>query len=117
MSDFVINKGIDNVFTLTIKQNDTTLPMEIEATDTFNAKMYLLSTNTEIGFTPTVVVEDNINGKITLTITQAQADTLVGKRGAAVDRYYLTPTYKIVLDCKTVNNGDFIAKIPEVYVD
>lgn len=117
MSNFTINRGIANEFTLTIKQNNTTLPMEIEGTDTFTAKMFLLSTNEEISFVPAVDIYDTLNGQITLTFTEAQSNLLVSSRGEEVDRYYLKPMYKIILDCKTVNNGNFIAKIPEVYVD
>ena len=39
MSKFIITKGVSNEFIITIKQNGTTLPMAIEPTDTFNAKL------------------------------------------------------------------------------
>ena len=44
-SKFVINKGMSNEFIITIKQNDSTLPMTIEDTDTFVAKLFELESN------------------------------------------------------------------------
>ena len=41
---FVINKGMNNEFIITIKQNDSTLPMIIESTDTFTVNFYKLDT-------------------------------------------------------------------------
>ena len=35
MSNFTINKGMSNKFIITIKKNDTILPLVIDPTDTF----------------------------------------------------------------------------------
>jgi hypothetical protein len=122
---FVISKGVNNNFTFTIKQDNSTLPLEIEVADTFLADLIPLGdvfafdagmpTNT---FNDIVmVVEDAPNGKISLAISESDTQWLVTDKGARVDRYYTKPTYKLVLKCSTVNNGNFIAKVPEVYVD
>jgi len=116
---FVLTKGLDNDFVLTIKQTGTTLPMEIdEVNDTFAAKLINLETEATVLTTEIVItVSDALGGKINLQFTQADIDALDAERGEKVDRYYLKPTYKLLLDCSTTNNGDFIAKIPLVYVE
>lgn len=114
---FTISKGVDNTFVFTIKQDNSTLPMVIEVGDTFTADLVLLETNTTVIADKALTVVDAANGKVQLTYTEAEADTLVSEKGPKVDRYYLRPTYKLVIDCVTANNGEFIAKVPEVYVD
>ena len=119
VTKFTISKGSDNTFTFTIKQDNSTLPLSIEVGDTFFADLITLSDNspyTAVTDKP-LTVEDALNGKITLVIPEADTVGLVTDKGAKVDRYYLRPTYKLILKCNTENNGDFIAKVAEVYID
>jgi hypothetical protein len=117
MDKFVLNKGTSNEFILTIKQNNSTLPMLITDTDTFSLKLYNLETNSQIQGTESVVtVHDMNNGQIKLVFPDALVESLISERGKKEDRYYLKPTYRIVIDCDTTNNGKFVAKIPLVYV-
>ena len=125
-SKFVISKGVDNTFTFTIKQDNSTLPLTIEGADTFVADLIPLNEDFDFPAEMTdrdtfnamaMSVEDAANGKISLLIPEANTQWLLADKGARVDRHYLRPTYKLVLKCNTVNNGAFIAKVPEVYVD
>ena len=113
---FIISKTVDNTFIFTIKADGTTLPMVIEPTDTFVASLQLLSDSSE-ALSKALTHEDLLNGKVSFLVTEAEAATLVSDKGSKVDRYYLLPTYKLVIDCVTTNNGNFIAKVCEVYVD
>lgn len=114
---FVITKGQDNEFVFTIKANGSTEPMAItEGTDTFEASLVLLS-DQSVALTKVLDTVDALSGKVGLSITALEADALINGRGSAVDRYYLKPMYKLVINCNTVNNGNFLAKICEVYVD
>ena len=118
-SKFVIDRGSDNTFTFTIKQDNSTLPLEIVNGDTFFATLKLLGTNevfSDVDSLP-LTVEDALNGKVSLYIPENITSNLVTDRGDKVDRYYIRPTYKLILECSTQNNGNFIAKVPEVYVD
>lgn len=116
-SRFTITKGLDNTFVFTIKANGSTLPMEIvEGTDTFTASLVKLSDNTTV-LTQDLVVTDAVNGQVSLVFLATAITSLLSEKGSKADRYYLRPTYKLIIDCSTVNNGDFIAKVPEVYVD
>jgi len=115
-SKFVINKGMSNEFIITIKQNDSTLPMIIEDTDTFVANLFELESN-ELELTTDAVVYDAANGQIIIKLSESEVNELVTERGEKVDRYYLKPTYRLAIDCNTVNNGNFVAKIANVYVE
>jgi hypothetical protein len=114
---FVITKGVENTFVFTIKADDSTLPLVIEIADTFNFQLVQLSAPETVALTGSLVIEDGPNGKVSWTVSQATADSLISDKGTKTDRYYLRPTYKLVLECSTVNNGDFLAKVSEVYVD
>ena len=121
---FVINKGMVNEFILTIKQNDSTSAMEIDPTDTFEVRLYLLETNELVstidldGSTEgSVEVYDATNGQILVKLEDALVDSLITERGKKPDRYYLRPTYRLAVDCSTINNGNFVAKIANVYVE
>lgn len=112
---FSIIKGMDNTFTFRIKQTGTTLPMEIVSSDTFTAK--LASLDGEHEQVVDLVVADMLNGQLKLTIPADDTLDLIEDKGEKVDLYYSRPTYRLLIDCKTENNGDFIAKIPLVYVE
>ena len=116
MSKFVLNKGMSNEFIITIKQNGTTLPMTIEAGDTFVAKLYKLSDSSVVA-TPTTSVISAANAKIKLVFDANSVNALTGEKGDRADYYYSKPTYELLIDCNTVNNGKFVAKVDKVYVE
>ena len=126
MSDttkFVITKGIANEYYITIKQDDSTLPMVIEPTDTFDVKIFKLEDSTLVatvgmvaGTDGQISVYDAANGKLKIVLSDALVTALVMERGDRADYYYSKPIYRLVIDASTVNNGDFIATIDKVYV-
>ena len=116
MSKFVITKGTSNEFIITIKQNGTTLPMVIEPTDTFEAKL-LNMCGGEVVTTLTTNVLNAQNGKIKLTLDNAIVETLKTEKGDRADYCYPKPLYRLVIDCDTINNGKFVAKVHKVYVE
>ena len=122
VSKFTISKGSDNTFIFTIKQDNSTLPMTIVTGDTFLADLVNLETGTAYPqVTAKALTPDGVlplsTGRVSLVIPSADTANLVSLKGEQVDRYYLRPTYKLVINCSTTNNGDFIAKVAEVYVD
>ena len=118
---FVINKGMNNEFIITIKQNDSTLPMIIESTDTFTVNFYNLETQKiEVSASTAdgkVTVYDDANGQILVSLHKDAVAGMTSERGDKVDKYYLKSTYRMAIDCSTVNNGNFVAKIASVYVE
>ena len=113
---FTITKGLENTFVFTIKADGSTLPMEIVGSDTFEAQLIDLATETAV-LTKTLTVNNALSGKVNLTVTSSESDGLQSNKGSKADRYYLRPTYKLVIACSTTNNGNFIARVPEIYVD
>ena len=120
---FVVNKGTNNEFIIKIKQNGSTMPMEISGTDTFFVKFYNLETkelklsiDMTSGSDGQVSVYNAHNGQILIVLNDSAIADMVSERGDKVDKYYLKPTYRMVIDCNTANNGNFTAKINSVYV-
>lgn len=116
VAKFTITKDLDNTFVFTIKADGSTLPMEIVSTDTFTALLIGLETGNTV-LTKPLTVENSLSGKVGLLITAAETSSMLSDKGNKTDRYYLRPAYKLVIDCNTTNNGVFLAKVPEVYVD
>ena len=113
---FTITKSIDNTFVFTVKANNSTLPIEIQPTDTFRAIFRTLSGGEDV-FSKDMTVENALGGRISLTITSEETKQLTAARGGVEDRYYIKPVYSLVLDCDTEANGKFLAKVDAVYVD
>ena len=125
VKNFTINKGLKNEFIITIKQNDSLLPMIIEYSDTFKLTMFNRDTeaveavldmdNTKVdGY---IAIHNDANGQIKIVMNPALTSTLEKERGPKEDRYYIKPTYRIAIECDTLNNGNFVAKIDNVYID
>jgi hypothetical protein len=116
VTKFLIVKGKDNEFFFTIKQNGSFLPMVIESSDTFVGKLILLEDDVTVVLQKNLTVEVAELGKVKLLITEAEAAQLVTERGPKEDHYYLKATYRLLLECNTVNNGQFTARINRIYV-
>ena len=126
MSDttkFVVTKGIANEYYITIKQDDSTLPMVIEPTDTFEVKLFKLADSSlvaTIGMTAgtngQISVYDANNGKLKVVLSDALVASMVTERGDRADNYYSKPMYRLIVDATTTNNGEFIATVDKVYV-
>lgn len=122
VSKFNIIQGEDNTFVFTIKEDGTTLPITIDPSDTFTIKLVRLSDDTEDfvadnGSTGGVTVTNAASGEITVVIPAISTDSLLIGKGTQADRYYIKPLYKMYIICSTVANGNFIAKVPTVYVE
>ena len=114
---FTIVQGIDNSFVFTIKENGTTLPLEILPTYTFHFFLRQLSDGTRVSVANLTGIS-SLEGKVELTVPASTTTTLVSERGPKEDRYYLKPTYEMVIDCDTGNsaNGKFTVRVPNVRV-
>lgn len=116
-SKFILNRNASNEFVITIKQSGTVLPMVIGVSDTFTATLIDLETDTLVPILITTSVVDGTNGKIKVVFDQNVVNTFTVSKGSKVDKYYLKPSYKLVIACDTATNGKFVAKFPEVYVE
>lgn len=116
--------GIDNIFDLVVKKNKIALPLELTATDTFKVHLIDLATKatvTTLTETDTVdgnvTITDLINGKITILIKPTLVATLKSLRGSQADNYYVRPTYKLLIEADTANQGKFITTLDRVGVN
>lgn len=125
VKNFTINRGLKNEFIITIKQNDSLLPMVIEYSDTF--KLIMFNRDTEAveavldmddakvdGY---ISIHNDANGQIKIVMNPALVNRLEKERGPKEDRYYIKPTYRLAIECDTLNNGNFVAKLENVYID
>lgn len=124
MTKFIIDRGIDNEYIITIKSNGSTLGMQIEPTDTFEVRLYrkcsdeLVATVSMTESANGVVdVYEALNGKIRILLKQALVNRLVASKGDKVDGCYPKSEYRINIVCNTANNGKFTAKLANVYVE
>lgn len=124
MTKFIIDRGIDNEYIITIKANGSTLGMQIEPTDTFEVRLYrkcsdeLVATVSMTESANGVVdVYEALNGKIRILLKQALVNRLVASKGDKVDGCYPKSEYRINIVCNTANNGKFTAKLANVYVE
>ena len=62
-------------------------------------------------------VYDDANGQIRVTMNPTLTDRLEKERGPKEDRYYLKPTYRMSIECNTMNNGNFVIKLKNISVD
>ena len=124
MVKFVIDRGMDNEYIITIKANGSTLGMQIAPTDTFEVRLYRKCSDelvAAIDMTEdtngVVNVYQAAGGKIRILLKQALIDTLVASKGDKVDGCYPKSEYRLSVICDTANNGKFTAKLANVYVE
>ena len=84
--------------------------------DTFEAKLLTICGGEVVAIFTTSVLNAS-NGKIKLVLDDSVVKTLKTENGDRADYCYSKPLYKLVIDCDTVNNGKFVAKINKVYVE
>jgi len=112
---FIINKGMNNEFIITIKVDNGMLPMTISNTDTFKATFTQLD-NESISHSVIPTVYDAANGQIKIIVEQPIVDSMISERGSKADKYYMKPTYRLTVECNTSANGNFVTKVSSVYV-
>ncbi len=125
VKNFTINRRLNNEFIITIKQNDSLLPMVIEYSDTFKLTMFNRDTEAieavldmdDAKVDGYIAIHNDANGQIKIVMNPALTSKLEKERGPKEDRYYLKPTYRISIECDTLNNGNFVAKLENVYID
>lgn len=124
MVKFVIDRGLDNEYIITIKANGSTLGMAIEPTDTFEVRLYKKCSDELVSTITMTESDDGLvevyqapNGKIRILLKEAFVSKLVASKGDKVDGCYPKSEYRITVICDTVNNGKFTAKLANVYVE
>jgi hypothetical protein len=114
---FKISKSLSNYYTVTINKQGTNEPMVLDSGDTFVGHLFKLDTDIKddvvgINISKRLPFEE---GKINIEVTDT--GHLISERGTKADRYYLKPTYRMVIECDTANNGKFSVRVDNVYVE
>ncbi len=124
MVKFVIDRGMDNEYIITIKANGSTLGMQIEPTDTFEVRLYRKCSDELVATVDMTEDADGVvdvyqaaGGKIRILLKQALVDNLVASKGDKVDGCYPKSEYRLNVICDTANNGKFTAKLANVFVE
>lgn len=113
---YTIPRGQEFYCEFVIKEPGSGTPMDM----TGGSGVFNLS---EIGVNPCLVladvpmvVEDGINGVISVTLTAEQTAPLIGRRGFAEDGYPIIPTYRATLDMINAEALPINVEIPQVYI-
>jgi hypothetical protein len=119
-SRFVITRGVENVFVFTIKEEGSTLPKDITGW-VFTGNLYKLSDSasvpTAVSIGSGVLETPTTSGRVRFTVTSSVANSLEIDKGGKVDRFYVRPTYKLMIIGTKSGQPNIVAKVEEVYVD
>ena len=128
MADFIIPKGKEYQFTVTVMERESFLPQDLENMDTATFDLMDLETSVcvlkDVGDVVLEKLPDSeavpatyLLGRIKCTLSDAFTSKLVVKKGPAVDDYYLKPVYKAIIQVTfTDGTPDMTAIVPKVYV-
>ncbi len=113
--NFTIPKGQEFYCMFVIKEPGSGTPMDITgATGLFNLSTIGFGCEAEIVDAP-MVVEDAINGEISVTLTSTQTASLLSRIGFAEDGYPPIATYKGRIDITGTTNPISV-DIPKVFI-
>ena len=115
MSDFIIPKGKDFEFTVTIMEKDTLLTQDVQNFNTTNSEVKFreLATMTCVAGNCTLekVPDDSTvspltykDGRIKVTVPSSITANMNYERGEKVDGYYLKPTYEGIITIVFTDN-------------
>lgn len=119
MANFIIPKGEDYTFKVTILDTDSFLPMDLSGVTSLVATFKLIdpATSTEV-FSVTGTAVDLLNGVMSFSLT---ATTHTGSldntnRGSEADWYYLRPKYQGSIKVTGAEIPDVFTVIEKIYV-
>lgn len=113
---FTIIKGEALSFDINIKENGTTLPLELQNGDSAVFSLINKKTMAKIIDDKPMVIVDYLNGKIRGDISAVESALCPLKRSSAEDGYIPRPNLEIVVTASTALQGDMTAFIRNVYV-
>lgn len=119
MSDFIVPKGRDYVFTVKILDKDSFLPRDLATMTSIVVDFIDNTTNCSVDAQGAVIayeVLDALNGLVKVTVPSVYTSLLTSERGDKVDGYYLKPVYKCVITVKFSDDSDVLSIIDKVYV-
>lgn len=119
MADFKIVKGREFKCTFVIKEPASTEPVDLVVGDTGTFTLSTYGVDPEVVMTNDMSLgteEDNLNGKMFLTILAEDTALLNGDVQFGEDGFPIHPTYKGLLDITSAVTGKIYAQVPQIYI-
>jgi hypothetical protein len=117
MSDFIIPKGKEYIFTVKVMENDSFIPQDLTTMTLAQFELVdLVTLVSTLSVTSTTIIGGAVNGTIEFTLPAASTTALNFERGAKVDGYYLKPTYQAVITVKGSDFVDILSTVDKVYI-
>lgn len=115
-TEFTIIKGKALDFAIIIKENGTTLPLVLVASDAFTFSLVDKKTQAKLITDKAMVLTDLLNGEVGGNLSALETATLPIVVSAAEDGYISRPNLRLVISGNTANQGEMTAIIDDVYV-
>jgi hypothetical protein len=115
-TEFTIIKGKALDFAIIVKENGSTLPLVLTATDTFTFSIVDKKTQAKLLSDKAMVLTDLLNGEVGGTISAVESEVFPVMVSAPEDWYISRPNLRLVISGNTVNQGEMSAIIEDVYV-
>lgn len=115
-TEFTIIKGKALDFAIIVKENGSTLPLVLTATDTFTFSIVDKKTQKKLLSDKAMVLTDLLNGEVGGTISAVESADFPVVISAAEDWYISRPNLRLVISGNTANQGEMTAIIEDVYV-
>lgn len=113
---FTLIKGVTNNWTLYIKARGSLDALELKATDRFVAHIRDRHTGDTI-VTANLSLGKMDEGEVKLSLTAAQIAPLERDVGSKANRSYLKAHYTMIIEATTTNQGSFLIRVEDVYID
>lgn len=115
-TEFVVIQGKPLDFIIIIKQNGTTLPLELDSGDVFTFSVIRKSTQERIIQDKPMVLSDLTNGEVSGHITAEESATFPVHASGGDDWYISRPNLRVVISGTTLRQGEMTAIIEDAYV-
>jgi len=117
VADFVIPKGKDYSFNVTVMEKDSFLAQDLTSMSVATFTLYNQNDMCQYGDPITGIVVDVQNGVLKFTLPSTYTEGLSYERGSKVDGYYLKPVYNAVVEVTFTDSIEpIIALMNKVYV-
>lgn len=116
ITTFTIIKGKECQFEINVKENGTTTPLELNASDDFTFSLIDKKSSVKYIDNKPMVITDAINGKVAGLISSSESGSLPSKKSSIEDGAISRPNLRLVVSGTTLAQGEMTAIIENVYV-
>ena len=114
---FILVRGVTNNWTLYIKARGSLDALKLVKGDSFLAHIRERNTGETVVSSVPLTIGDPEKGEVKLTLTPEHLDQLERDVGTKANRSYLKPHYSLLIEATTANQGSFLIRVEDVYID